>query len=207
MTTRQNTGRGLALPMENREIKNLLYYFYKSEVEKRKRDFIFSKELKIKITFVGDFLTQEKEFYGLFMPGCIGNGKTTMLKAIRDLLIYLIDSDKISYSEGDKYPRFIKSRDLVQLITGDINEFRNIQNSKFLLIDDLGTEPTEVVSYGITYKPFDYILDYRYENMLPTFISSNLGAGDISKKYSDPRVSDRMKEMFSILSFEEKSYR
>ena len=34
--THQRIGRGLELPLGNREAKNFLYYAYKREVEKRK---------------------------------------------------------------------------------------------------------------------------------------------------------------------------
>lgn len=203
----QRIGRGLELPLKNHEAKNLLYAFYKREVEKRKCDFVFTSELRNSISTVGDFLTTETRYYGLFMPGSIGNGKTTMLKAIRDLMVYLVETDKISYCEGDKYPHFVKARDMASMAIEDRNGFRAIKNTRFLLIDDLGAEPTEVVAYGMPYKPFDELLDYRYEQMLPTFISSNLTAPDIGQKYDDPRVVDRMREMFQILSFEEVSFR
>ena len=176
-------------------------------MEKRKRQFIFTDELKRAISMVGDFLTTETIFYGLFMPGSIGNGKTTMLKAIRDLLVYLIENDKINYCEGDRYPHFVKARDIANMVVEDKQGFRIIKNTKYLLIDDLGAEPTEVVAYGMPYKPFDELLDYRYEQMLPTIISSNLTAIDIGQKYDDPRIVDRMHEMFQILSFEEVSFR
>ena len=205
--THQRIGRGLELPLENNTAKNLLYSFYKREVEKRMREFVFTNELRGAISQVGNFLTVETNFYGLFMPGSIGNGKTTMLKAIRDLLVYLVEADKISYCEGDKYPHFVKARDMANMIVEGRNEFRVIKNTKFLLIDDLGAEPTEIVTYGMPYKPFDELLDYRYEQMLPTIISSNLTATDIGQKYDDPRIVDRMREMFKILSFEEESFR
>lgn len=205
--TRQRIGRGLELPLENKDAKNLLYAFYKREVEKRKREFVFTEELRGAISAVGDFLTTETQYYGLFMPGSIGNGKTTMLKSIRDLLVYLVETDRTSYCEGDKYPHFVKARDMASMMIGDRNTFRIIKNTKYLLIDDLGAEPTEVVAYGMPYKPFDELLDYRYEQMLPTIISSNLTAVDIGQKYDDPRIVDRMREMFKILSFEEVSFR
>jgi hypothetical protein len=62
--------------LENREVKNFLYYAYKREVEKRKRTFVFTDELKEAISKVGDFLTIETNFYGLFMPGNIRNWTT-----------------------------------------------------------------------------------------------------------------------------------
>ena len=198
--------RGLALPMENREAKNALYGYYKREVERRKNEFVMTDELKQQISEVGDFLTTETRYYGLFLPGSIGNGKTTMLKAIRDLLIYLVENDRIRYCEGDKYPRFVTARDMAN-IAKDADEFRSLKTTKYLILDDLCEEPAEVLSFGNYIYPFVELLEYRYEQMLPTFISSNFGAVDIEEKYHSARVSDRMKEMFKIISFKEESFR
>lgn len=198
--------RGLALPMENREAKNALYGYYKREVERRKNEFVMTDELKQQISEVGDFLTTETRYYGLFLPGSIGNGKTTMLKAIRDLLIYLVENDRIRYCEGDKYPRFVTARDMAN-IAKDADEFRSLKTTKYLILDDLCEEPAEVLSFGNYIYPFVELLEYRYEQMLPTFISSNFGAVDIEEKYHSARISDRMKEMFKIISFKEESFR
>lgn len=192
--------------MENREAKNALYGYYKREVERRKNEFVMTDELKQQISEVGDFLTTETRYYGLFLPGSIGNGKTTMLKAIRDLLIYLVESDRIRYCEGDKYPRFVTARDMAN-IAKDADEFRSLKTTKYLILDDLCEEPAEVLSFGNYIYPFVELLEYRYEQMLPTFISSNFGAVDIEEKYHSARVSDRMKEMFKIISFKEESFR
>ena len=203
---RTSMTRGLALPMENREAKNALYGYYKREVERRKNEFVMTDELKQQISEVGDFLTTETRYYGLFLPGSIGNGKTTMLKAIRDLLIYLVENDRIRYCEGDKYPRFVTARDMTN-IAKDADEFRSLKTTKYLILDDLCEEPAEVLSFGNYIYPFVELLEYRYEQMLPTFISSNFGAVDIEEKYHSARISDRMKEMFKIISFKEESFR
>ena len=192
--------------MGNREAKNALYGYYKREVERRKNEFVMTDELKQQISEVGDFLTTETRYYGLFLPGSIGNGKTTMLKAIRDLLIYLVESDRIRYCEGDKYPRFVTARDMAN-IAKDADEFRSLKTTKYLILDDLCEEPAEVLSFGNYIYPFVELLEYRYEQMLPTFISSNFGAVDIEEKYHSARISDRMKEMFKIISFKEESFR
>lgn len=192
--------------MENREAKNALYGYYKREVERRKNEFVMTDELKQQISEVGDFLTTETRYYGLFLPGSIGNGKTTMLKAIRDLLIYLVENDRIRYCEGDKYPRFVTARDMAN-IAKDADEFRSLKTTKYLILDDLCEEPAEVLSFGNYVYPFVELLEYRYEHMLPTFISSNFGAVDIEEKYHSARISDRMKEMFKIISFKEESFR
>lgn len=198
--------RGLALPVDSRAIKNLLFGFFKREVEKRKNNFMLTEELKRNLSSVGEFLVTEKRYYGLFMPGSVGNGKTTMLKAIRDLLVYLVDKGTINYCEGDKYPKFVTSREMAN-IAKDPNDFRALKSAKYLLIDDLCEEPVEVVSYGNYIYPFIELLEYRYDQMLPTFISSNFNAESISKKYRNERLQDRMKEMFKIISFVEESFR
>ena len=206
MSPKQPMNRGLALPMDNREIKNTLYAFYKREVEKRKNEFVFTEEIKKNLSVVGDFLTTETRFYGLFLPGSIGNGKTTMLKAIRDLLVYLADTNQIRFCEGDKYPRFISAREMAN-VAKTPTDFRALKDTRYLLIDDLCEEPTEVVSFGNSIYPFTELIEYRYENLLPTFISSNFGAADISDKYGNQRIGNRMKEMFKIVSFKEESFR
>jgi len=198
--------RGLRLPLSDREAKNLIYGFYKREVEVRKRIFQFTKELRNNISRIGDFLTVEDNFYGLFIPGTVGNGKTTMMRAIKDLLVYLIDKEKIIYCEGDKYPTFITARELAEL-SCDRSALRIVKNTKYLFIDDLGAEPVEISNYGNFIYPYIDVLEYRYDRLLPTFISSNFSASDLGNKYESERVTDRMKEMFQIISFKEESFR
>lgn len=198
--------RGLRLPLSDKDVKNLIYGFYKREVEVRKRAFRFTAELRNNISRIGDFLTTEDNYYGLFMPGTVGNGKTTMMRAIKDLFVYLIDKEKITYCEGDKYPTFLTARELAE-ISHDKNSFRIVKNTKYLFIDDLGAEPVEISNYGNFVYPYIDVLEYRYDRLLPTFISSNFNASDLCNKYESERVKDRMKEMFQIISFKEESFR
>lgn len=198
--------RGLRLPLSGKDLKNLIYRFYKREVEVRKNVFRFTEELRNNISRIGDFLTIEDNFYGLFIPGTVGNGKTTMMRAIKDLFVYLIDHDMIVYCEGDKYPTFLTARELAEL-SRDRKAFNVIKNTKYLFIDDLGAEPVEIADYGNFIYPYIDVLEYRYDMLLPTFISSNFSASDLCNKYESERVTDRMKEMFQIISFKEESFR
>ena len=204
--TSANMTRGLRLPLSDKDVKNLIYGFYKREVEVRKRTFRFTAELRDNISRIGDFLTTEDNYYGLFMPGTVGNGKTTMMRAIKDLFVYLIDKEKITYCEGDKYPTFLTARELAE-ISRDKNSFKIVKNTKYLFIDDLGAEPVEISNYGNFVYPYIDVLEYRYDRLLPTFISSNFNASDLCNKYESERVKDRMKEMFQIISFKEESFR
>ena len=204
--TSANMTRGLRLPLSDKDVKNLIYGFYKREVEVRKRTFRFTAKLRNNISRIGDFLTTEDNYYGLFMPGTVGNGKTTMMRAIKDLFVYLIDKEKITYCEGDKYPTFLTARELAE-ISRDKNSFKIVKNTKYLFIDDLGAEPVEISNYGNFVYPYIDVLEYRYDRLLPTFISSNFNASDLCNKYESERVKDRMKEMFQIISFKEESFR
>lgn len=204
--TKDLNSRGINLPVEERDMKNLLYTLFKRNVEKRKNDFILTNELKENILQVSDFLISETRKYGLFMPGSVGNGKTTMLRTIRDVLFQLIERGVVVTSEGDKYPRYLTARQLVESAR-DVTDFRSIKATKFLLLDDVGEEATEVMVYGNFAYPFVDVIEYRYEMMLPTFISSNLAAKDFAQKYNNLRVTDRMNEMFKVVSFKGGSFR
>lgn len=199
--------RGLSLPIDERQVKNALYSLYRKEVECRKNEFYKTDGLIRCISIIGDFLVKEQDKYGLFIPGHVGNGKTTMMKAIRDLLVYTIDTGKLKYCEGDKYPRLINANSIAEYIVHNRDEYRRIKTTRYLFIDDLGTEQTDVVSWGMVLHPFLDILCFRYDHLLPTFISSNLSAADIAAKYSDERITDRMAEMFKIVSFKGGTFR
>lgn len=204
--TKDLNSRGINLPVEERDMKNLLYTLFKRNVERRKNDFVLTNELKENILQVSDFLISETRKYGLFMPGSVGNGKTTMLRTIRDVLFQLVERGVVVTSEGDKYPRYLTARQLVESAR-DVTDFRSIKATKFLLLDDVGEEATEVMVYGNFAYPFVDVIEYRYEMMLPTFISSNLAAKDFAQKYNNLRVTDRMNEMFKVVSFKGGSFR
>lgn len=201
--------RGLSLPISDKEAKSWLYSYYKREVERRKNNFVLTEELKKEFIQVCDFLISEERKYGLYLGGNVGNGKTTMLKSIRNILVYLIEQNRIRYCEGDKYPKFYKVSDVASLLAegGSKSEFREIVTTQYLFLDDIGEEPTEIKRFGTIIRPLYKIIDYRYENMLPTFMSSNLTADDIDRKYNDIRLTDRMYEMFKVIGFRGGSFR
>lgn len=47
-------------------------------------------------------------------------------------------------------------------------------DKEILAIDDLGTEPREIIEYGNVLSPIIDLISYRYEHQLPTIIISNL---------------------------------
>lgn len=73
-------------------------------------------------------------------------------------------------------------------------------------IDDLGTEPSEVLDYGNIYTPVIDLLTKRYEEQLFTIITTNLTPQQIRRHYGD-RIADRLNEMVKKIVFNNCTYR
>lgn len=75
-----------------------------------------------------------------------------------------------------------------------------------LIIDDLGTEPTEIKQFGNSRLPLVDVLTRRYEKQLPTIVTSNLSDSGMAKIYG-PRIVDRLNEMCEKVHFGGASFR
>lgn len=74
-----------------------------------------------------------------------------------------------------------------------------------VIIDDLGTEKTDVANFGNKASVAMEIIKHRYENHLPVSITTNLSVNlskkdfkEFAEKYGD-RFADRLREQFNIL--------
>lgn len=70
-------------------------------------------------------------------------------------------------------------------------EFRKYRNARLLLVDDLGAErkPTEFTE-EINFR----LINWRYENHLPTLFTSNVNPAELNNRLGD-RVTSRLAEM------------
>ena len=82
-----------------------------------------------------------------------------------------------------------------------------------VIIDDLGTEKTDVANFGNKASVAMEIIKHRYENHLPVSFTSNLSVSlknndykEFSEKYGD-RFADRIREQFNILVISGESQR
>ena len=75
-----------------------------------------------------------------------------------------------------------------------------------LAIDDLGTEPAEVLDYGNVLNPAIDLLSARYTDQLFTVVTTNLTPKQIREHYGD-RIADRFNEMFERIVFYNSTYR
>ena len=108
-----------------------------------------------------------------------------------------------------KEPTFITALYLANLAkkeNADLSNLANKTSTPFLLIDDIGTEPIEVRCYGNRILPFVDLFSLRYNLMLPTVITTNLGDRGISDYYG-PRIADRITELCDKIAFNGSSFR
>ena len=191
------------LPVE--EIARLLMNCYVEKVRERNRQFVHDEHTERQVMTIAEILGTPSHKFGILLSGQCGNGKTTMLYAIRTLIHFL-------YSRGSRYlPKDLSSeipivtakRVIEETISSDHMAFRH---QDILMIDDLGHEPTEIVHYGMVYTPVVDLLEARYERMKYTIISTNLPPTEIRPKYKN-RLADRFNEMMNFVEFTGESYR
>lgn len=190
------------LPYEESQVKDMLSASYMAEVEYRHRRFNPNPELENQIAKAARWLTKQDRF-GILLCGVPGNGKTTLMLAIRSLINYLDMKD--AYNESMTVFR-IDAREIARLNKDDFAKFEKIRSKKMLAIDDMGLEPAEVMDYGNILNPVVDLLSYRYDEQLFTIVTTNLKPEEIRQKYGD-RIADRFNEMMERIIFYNGSYR
>lgn len=187
----------------------MLEAFYRAEVENRYREFSFDSEMKKNIVSIASALTANNSKFGLLLCGECGNGKTTFLYAIQNLINWLNNGGYFENKENTGM-WIVSARELAYTIRQDYQKYLEFAKfPKILAIDDLGTEPFEILEYGNIYNPVVEMIEMRYNRQFTTFLTSNLDPEEIREKYKE-RTSDRLKEMVEQIVFErtfEESYR
>lgn len=198
------------LPITVEECNKGLCFYYKAEVEERGGTFEATSLLEKNISLISDFLVNEEKKFGLYLYGGVGNGKTTLIKSIGKLLNFLISKDKIWCGNklgSSAWCTALGSTDMVHQYLEARDEFETNKTKSCLILDDLGDEPVKVSLYGTAFYPFVEIIKHRYEEMLPTIISSNLPIDTLCEKYENKRLIDRFIETFYIVPFGDSSFR
>lgn len=143
--------------------------------------------------------------WGVMLMGSVGNGKTTLMKATVKLL-------KTAYSNTlteSGIPMMVSmSTTTAKDLTNAARKGAEFNNNQYMVcaIDDMGEEPTEVMSFGNVITPITDIMEERYAKRQITIITTNLDANGIKNKYGE-RVADRLRQMVRIITFTNPSYR
>ena len=108
----------------------------------------------------------------LLLAGGCGNGKTTFVYAIQNLINHLgVKNQATGQNFGIS---LYNAKDLANICKTHPKDWRLLMDKDILAIDDLGTEPCEIIEYGNVLSPIIDLISYRYEHQLPTIITSNL---------------------------------
>lgn len=122
---------------------------------------------------------------GLLIMGRTGLGKTKTIEAICDNLIAPISIfSMIDISE--------RVRD-----SGDVQ----LNTSKIILLDDVGSEQEAVKHYGTPinwFKDFIEVYYLNHKSFRKLIITTNCGGDELERKYGS-RVRSRIREMFNII--------
>lgn len=170
------------------EIKAKLCAAYEVWVEWRGCHVEWSNETKSCIDNVVTWLYDKHRW--LILSGTLGNGKTTMLKALRTIF-----PTSVYYTANYIFDSF-KNKESLPVIPND----------KMLLLDDVGAEPPLCKIFGEDRAPITDLLLHRYDKLSTTIIATNLSIEDFQKRYGD-RLADRIVELGIVIKNDAPSYR
>lgn len=175
------------------------------QVEERGREFIMNDNISEILDRLSRVLTEGSYHFGLHFYGGCGNGKTTFVKAFQTVINRLqLKIEEECY--GNWAIRIMDARAIADLAKNDNDEWQQLCRIPMLAIDDLGTEPVEVLDYGNVLYPIVDLLTRRYDRQLFTVITTNLTSEEIRAKYGE-RIADRLNEMMTKIVFRDSSFR
>ncbi len=122
-----------------------------------------------------DNYNQEEKPKGIYLNGSFGSGKTYLIAALFNEL-----AKKGVHSALIYYPEFLRSLK-ASFQTNYEEQFTYIKKVPLLLFDDIGAENCSNWSRDEVLGP---ILQYRMENHLPTFFTSNLTIEELENSLS-----------------------
>ena len=177
---------------------------YQAEVERRHKVFERNEHFNEQLNLIANYLTGGSKKFGLMFCGLCGNGKTTWAKALQ----LLVSGLNLKNPINNLYyvlPLW-NAKDLAMRSKGNYNDWRNVMRYQLIIVDDLGTEPREVMEFGNVYTPLIDLITTRYEEQLYTIFTTNLTPTQLEEKYGK-RIVDRLNEMVEKVVFENESYR
>ena len=161
-------------------LKNIKYYEMSKDIvnasfkDLYKDDTARTPILKYMMKFMKDY-NSGKKTKGLYLTGSFGSGKTYLISALFN------DMAKKGYKCAIVYyPEVL--RDLKASFNKDYEEtFNYIKKTDLLLLDDIGAENVTSFNRDEVLGP---ILQYRMEEDLPTFFTSNLTLEELENNLS-----------------------
>ncbi len=197
--------------MSEQDTLDLLTAHYMFEVERRHNKVQLDENTVNNLRKMAHYITKPDPKFGVMLCGTCGNGKTTLLHALRAAIDFLSERKQFEHlrNQANPYDRiqltFVDAKEVVDIYK-DRPKFDDLRRERLLAIDDLGKEPAEVLDYGNVTNPLIDLLEYRYLYQKFTCITTNLDAKQIREKYG-ARIADRFNEMLEVIVFQDISYR
>ena len=148
---------------------------------------------------------------GIYLSGNFGSGKTYLISALFNELAKSNVKSVIIY--WPEYLRSLKSSYSSSSNDEFKNKYNEVKYAKLLLIDDLGAET--VTSWSRD-EILGTILQYRMQENLPTFITSNLdikeledhlSGGSKAEKVKSRRIMERINQLTIDIKMIANNYR
>jgi DNA replication protein DnaC len=175
---------------------------YRSEVERNGGTFRPDAYTQRAVGDVARWLTTHTK-PGLMLRGYVGVGKTTVMMA----------AAKVLAIAAGRTMKIVDARAITTMAKNDEREFDKLIKEPLLGIDDLGTEPATVKSWGNALSPVAELLTQRYVGRRFTVITTNLavkenGDDELREVYGE-RLFDRFREAYNFINYDSKqtSYR
>lgn len=161
--------------------KNITYFDVAREIKRASFQNLY-KDDKARVPIIKyfkefmDSYKNDKKGKGIFLTGSFGSGKTYLIAALFNELSKKNIKSTIVY-----YPEFLRT--LKSSFQDDYREkFDCVKKSPILLIDDIGAENCSSWSRDEVLSP---ILQYRMEEELPTFFTSNFNMRELEEHLSN----------------------
>lgn len=197
IVTKRTTADRFSFRCSVQQAEQLLTACYTGEVQARGRKCIIDGPTQENIRRLAEWITDASDpRFGVMFCGGVGNGKTTMLKALADAIEFMTSDES---PDVQRAVHTLCIKDAIKVGPADADK-------AMLGIDDLGTEPVEIQSFGNISTPIIELLTKRYQARYFTAITTNLAPDEFRGRYGD-RVADRFNEMFFIIGFSHKTYR
>lgn len=190
------------LPFSEEEVEKILITAIDTQIRNRGGKMILSQSLSDSIKNIAKWLAYMNK-PSLFLCGNVGNGKTTIVKAIQNIYQLLDVRDWKNQKVGFS---IVPARLICNYWKTDYKNYRTLLDESMIAVDDLGTEPKEMLDYGNIGNPIIELFEYRYDKQLTTIVTSNLTSKQIREDYCE-RIADRFNEMMCVVPFTDTSYR
>lgn len=125
---------------------------------------------------------------GIYLGGKIGCGKTVLMTALCEVL-HLVSGKIITILPANQLYKAIRDNGMARYVTCP------------LFIDELGREQAEVNDFGNRIRPFNQLIEMRYEAGARTFFTSNFSMETLSKDANGygEYINERVQEMTNMV--------